>query len=171
MKITVGFFKYLSLLSMLFLCTACPYFAFYPINSDVVYKPKLIGKWVLCSETKVLEGNLAQSFIFEKLHDNQYTISHYTWDEKVNKTILSETYTGYISKVGKNEFLNVFVEGFGYCYFKMKKKDDDNLIFYQVSEELQGSFVNLSQNDLKKFIEKNAENNDIYDEIFYLKKS
>jgi len=159
--------SYCSLLLMLFICTACPYSADFPLdNPNEKVKNDYLGTWAEESQFEhapyyVISKLTDQTYQFEK---NEYSDN----DKAYKKTVL----TGHFTKMGNVHFLNL-KEGSDQKYYFHKvelSSDKKQFVIYEVTDNIDEKFANASE--LKSFFDKHKDLSFFYnrDEKKYTKK-
>jgi len=143
----------LLLLPLLFLLTACPYSAEYPLDKPTQKISKdFLGKWIEQGGDKenpnffTITDAGGSIYQFEK---NEYNSSEKKYDASL--------YTGYFTQIGKTNFLNLKKnEEQNYYFYKFElAKDTKSFVFFEVTDNIDEKFSN--GNEMKAFFEKNKE--------------
>lgn len=146
---------FVALLPMLFLLTACPYSAEFPLDSaKQKIDNKYIAKWVedgaATGEKKNENPNF---FLISNAGDNKYKFekNDYNSDEKTYK---KENFIGYFTPVGKVNFLNLQKEGETNFYFYKIELSADGKSFqmFEVTDNISEKFEDAQK--MRAFFEK-----------------
>ena len=133
--------SYVSLTLMLFILTACPYSAEFPLDTpNEKTRAMLMGKWV---EDGAQEN--PSFYMITKASDNTYKFEKNEYnssDKKYSKT----TYIGHITKIGNIDFLNLMDSNDNKYYFhkiELPKKDGQRqLVIFEVTDNIDEKFNN-----------------------------
>lgn len=148
MKKTIS---YVSLMLMLFILTACPYSAEFPLDSpSEKTRAALMGKWIEDGT-----GENPSFYMITKASDNTYKFEKNEYsssDKKYNQT----NYIGHITKIGNIDFLNLMDSNDNKYYFhklELTKKDGkQQLVIYEVTDNIDEKFSNAEE--MKAFFNK-----------------
>jgi len=146
--------SYASLMLMLFILTACPYSAEFPLdNPNEKTRTALMGKWM---EETTMEN--PSFYMVTKSSDNTYQFEKNEYnsnEKKYNKTI----YIGHITKIGNVNFLNLMDKNDNKYYFHKieltKKEGKSQLVIYEVTDNIDERFSNSTE--MKAFFDKHKD--------------
>jgi len=144
--------SFLSLIFVLFLCTACPYESKVAVGEAIAVDESLIGKWKA-------DANLQDFVEIRKADDKNYVIVENTYNKNDNSFSQRE-YAAFFAQVDGTSYLNVKVtksdqKGLtpkGFFLYKFEKTGEGFKIA-AVTENIKESFA--SSADLQGFISKN----------------
>jgi len=152
---TLNFMKklisYTSLMLMLFILTACPYSAEFPLDKpNEKTRAVLMGKWI---EETTMEN--PSFYTITKGSDNTYKFEKNEYSSSDNR-YKKTTYTGHITKIGNVDFLNLMDSEDNKYYFhkiELAKKDGKpQLVIYEVTDNIDEKFGNSAE--MKAFFDK-----------------
>ncbi|MCS6796862.1 MAG: hypothetical protein RMJ97_02165 [Raineya sp.] len=159
----------LVVLAVLFLFTACPYSADFPLDEpkDKVDNA-LLGKW---TEQVSLNADTPPFYVISKLDDKTYNFEKN--DYNVNEKKYKQTnYTGHFTRIGNVNFLNLKNPDDNKYYFHRLDLSADKKEFtlFEVTDNIDEKFTNPA--DMRKFFEKHKDLSFFYnkDEKKYIKK-
>lgn len=136
---------------MLFILTACPYSADFPLDEpNEKTRAMLMGKWVEDGA-----GENPSFYMVTKASENTYKFEKNEYDsneKKYNTTV----YIGHITKMGDVDFLNLMDSNDKKYYFhkiEMPKKDGKRqLVIYEVTDNIDEKFN--GSGEMKAFFDK-----------------
>lgn len=147
-----------ALLPLLFLLTACPYSAEFPLdNAKEKINSKYIGKWVEEPNNMNSEANANPNFfVISSADDNKYKFekNDYNTDEKTYK---KENFAGHFTTVGKVAFLNLQKEGeTNYYFYKIElSADAKSFSMFEVTDNITEKFDDAAK--MRAFFDKHKE--------------
>ncbi len=102
-------FRLLSLVLIVFACTACPYQSEVPVGEAISLDPAVVGKW------KTPLGKKEDYMEVRQTDDKYYLIVEYSYNQ-TQKQYATKEYTAHLSELNGTKYLNV----------KVKKVDEKN---------------------------------------------
>jgi hypothetical protein len=158
-----------ALLPLLFLLTACPYSAEFPLDtpSQPINKA-LLGKWVEVSNSGTPSEN-PEFFVITDAGNKTYQFEKNSYDTNEN-AYKKESMKGYFTPIGKTMFLNLQkADDTNYYFYKIEMTDKEFSMF-EVTDNIDEKFANVKE--LKAFFDKYKDLSFFYnkDEKKYQKK-
>ncbi|TAE20157.1 MAG: hypothetical protein EAZ95_00105 [Bacteroidetes bacterium] len=144
---------FIALLPLLFLLTACPYSADFPLDKPTQKVDSgLLGKWVEQSDSPNENPNF---FAITKVDANTYQFEKNDYNSN-DKNYTKEILTGYFTPVGKVMFLNLKKQDDDKFYFyKVELTDKQNFVMHEVTDNIDEKFA--TANELKAFFDKHKD--------------
>ncbi|MCS7017852.1 MAG: hypothetical protein RMJ87_02490 [Cytophagales bacterium] len=146
-------FGLLSLVALLFLCTACPYQSPVPVDApNQPVRDELLGRWKV-------DVNGKDFYEISKLNEYTYQIVEHT--HKIEGAVERKTYVAHTSSIGDMIFLNVKMTRQGnnavpnadFLIFKMQTAEGGKVTLLPVTENVREKFDNSEA--LRAFIQEN----------------
>lgn len=141
-------FRFLSIVALAIVFTACPYQSDVPVSEEGLKVPKeLLGKWM---KTGDINSDNPTFYLITKDKDNSFKIEKNEYsssDEKYNQTL----YSGHLSDVNGTQFMNVLEDGStSYYIYKIEWKGADEFVMHEMTDNVTTKFTTSSE--LKGFI-------------------
>jgi hypothetical protein len=139
-----------ALLPLLFLLTACPYSAEFPLDKPTQkIDSNLLGRWNEQSDSENANPNY---FVITKIDANNYQFEKNEYNSQ-EKTYTKENLTGYFTTVGKVAFLNLKkADDANYYFYKIEFSGTTKFVMYEVTDNIKEKFTNSTE--LKAFFDK-----------------